>query len=101
MAGKENAETTMTITLRTQYSRPKSSRPERGTNANDLSRRTIILASPALVSGFLGLQTARAQQTLWREYRRDDLGFRIEMPSEPMIEEKDDEFRDIWVRSEE
>jgi hypothetical protein len=56
-----------------------------GAGRETLSRRTFLAAvsASALISPF-GLRAARAQ-AVWREYRRDDLGFRIEFPGEPRI----------------
>ena len=49
--------------------------------------------------GRVGLKTARAQGDVWREYRRDDLGFRVEMPGEPKIKVEEDEDKDIRIRT--
>ena len=67
----------------------------------DLSRRSLMLflAAAASAPAVLVLKTARAQGDIWREYRRDDLGFRIEMPGEPKVEVKEDDIKDIWIRS--
>jgi len=62
-----------------------------------VSRRRVIplLAAAASVSPVF---MARAQD-VWREYRRDDLGFRVEMPGEPDVDETEDEAKDIVLRS--
>lgn len=68
-----------------------------------LSRRSFMpllagavaaAALPALAS-----KRARAQGDGWREFRRDDVGFQVEMPGEPKIEVKEDEYKDIWTRT--
>jgi len=65
-----------------------------------ISRRRVVslLAAAASTPTILAVQ-ARAQGDVWREYRRDDLGFRIEMPGEPEVEEVEDEAKDILIRS--
>jgi len=50
----------------------------------NLSRR-IFLVTGACASAGLGPQVARAQESIWQEYRRDDVGFRIEMPGPPRV----------------
>jgi hypothetical protein len=48
--------------------------------------------------------TAHAQAGVWQEYRRNDLGFRVEMPGEPHVETKQDDlgrFVDATVEYEE
>ena len=64
----------------------------------NLSRRRVIplIAAAASVSPVF---MVRAQGDIWREYRRDDLGFRVEMPGEPDVDETEDEAKDIVLRS--
>jgi hypothetical protein len=50
----------------------------------NLSRRNFLLAG-ACASSVLGPTLARAQDSVWQEYRRDDAGFRIELPGAPRI----------------
>ena len=50
----------------------------------DRIRCLLILALAAFSAGLLELHATKAQEA-WREYRRDNLGFRIEMPGEPAI----------------
>jgi hypothetical protein len=50
----------------------------------NLSRRSFLLAS-ACASPAIGPKVVRAQESIWQEYRRDDVGFRIEMPGAPRI----------------
>jgi hypothetical protein len=59
---------------------------------------TLILAGAAAPTA-LAIKPAHGQADTWREYRRDDLGFRIEMPGEPKVEVKEDEFKDIIIRT--
>src|SRR6516225_5332195 len=51
-------------------------------SALNLSRRSF-LAAGACAWSVLGPKPARGQGGIWQEYRRDDVGFRIEMPGEP------------------
>ena len=62
------------------------------------SRRSFLLAG-ACASSVLGLKVARAQEDVWREYRRDDVGFRIEMPGEPKIRVQKGDPQDPWTTS--
>ena len=62
------------------------------------SRRSFLLAG-ACASCVLGLKVARAQEGVWREYRRDDVGFRIEMPGEPKIRVEKGDPQDPWTTS--
>jgi len=50
----------------------------------NLSRRRFLVAGACASSG-LGPKLARAQASIWQEFRRDDVGFRIEMPGAPRI----------------
>src|SRR5262245_5010257 len=61
-------------------------------------RRVVSLLAAAASTPAVLAFPARAQD-VWREYRRDDLGFRVELPAEPEVEEKEDEGKDIVVRS--
>jgi hypothetical protein len=56
-----------------------------------------LLGVAASATAGLGLQSARAQEGVWQEYRRDDLGFRIELPGMPKVEVEEGD--DITVRS--
>jgi hypothetical protein len=47
-----------------------------------------VLAAAASTSAVLVATTSLARADGWREYRRDDLGFRIEMPGEPEVDMK-------------
>src|SRR5262249_24312110 len=59
-----------------------------------------ILAAAASTSAVLVTTTtmARADEG-WQEYKRDDLGFRVEMPGEPDVETKKDGLEDKIVRT--
>jgi hypothetical protein len=50
-------------------------------------RRLLIFIVAAISAGLLSQYGARTQE-IWREYRRDDLGFRVEMPGEPTINQE-------------
>jgi hypothetical protein len=47
----------------------------------------------------LGPKPARAQGGIWQEYRRDDVGFRIEMPGAPKIRVEKGNPEDDWTTS--
>ena len=64
----------------------------------NLSRRSFLVAG-ACASPVLGLKVARAQADIWQEYRRDDVGFRIEMPGEPRIRVEKGDPQDTWTTS--
>jgi hypothetical protein len=50
----------------------------------NVSRRNFLVGGACASSG-LGPELARAQGSIWQEYRRDDAGFRIELPGAPRI----------------
>src|SRR5215475_9238857 len=50
----------------------------------NVSRRNFLLTGACASSG-LAPKLACAQGNIWQEYRRDDVGFRIEMPGAPRI----------------
>lgn len=54
------------------------------------SRRRLmsVLAAAASTSAVLVATTSVVRADDWQEYRRDDLGFRIEMPGKPEVETK-------------
>jgi len=66
--------------------------------AMNLSRRGFLLAGVGASSAF-GPKAARAQGGIWQEYRRDDVGFRIEMPGEPRIRVEKGDPGDNWKTS--
>src|SRR5215470_7035304 len=63
-----------------------------------LSRRRFLLAAACASSG-LAPELARAQASIWQEYRRDDVGFRIEMPGAPRIRVQKGRPEENWVTS--
>src|SRR5262249_3389187 len=66
----------------------------------DLSRRNFIYGLAAGASALTTrANTARAQQDVWRELRRDDLGFRIDMPGVPETETAEDTSNNVWKRT--
>jgi len=64
----------------------------------NLSRRAFVMAS-AGASQVFGLKAVRAQGEIWQEFRRDDVGFLIEMPGVPKIEVQKGDPQDSWIRS--
>jgi hypothetical protein len=62
------------------------------------SRRSLLVAG-ACASRVLGPKAARAQSNIWQEYRREDLGFRIEMPGAPMMRVQKASPEDNWMTS--
>jgi hypothetical protein len=64
----------------------------------NLSRRNFLVAG-ACASSVLGPKVARAQGGVWEEYRRDDVGFRIEMPGAPKIRVQKGDPKDNWTTS--
>jgi hypothetical protein len=64
----------------------------------NLSRRAFLVAG-ACAWSILGPNAARAQGGIWQEYRRDDVGFRIEMPGEPRIRVEKAGPQDNWTTS--
>src|SRR6267378_7407926 len=63
-----------------------------------LSRRNFLVAG-ACASSVLGPKVARAQGDVWQEYRRDDVGFRIEIPGAPKIRVQKGDPKDNWTTS--
>src|SRR5262249_35560019 len=69
----------------------------RATRAVSTRRKAMaLLAAPALL--MLAPRTVWAQTPVWREYRRDDLGYTVEMPGDPKVDVTADEDRDIRIR---
>jgi hypothetical protein len=67
-------------------------------SASFLSRRRFLLAG-AGASWDLWPKLTRAQAGIWQEYRRDDVGFRIEMPGAPRIRIQKGDPEDNWITS--
>ena len=49
-----------------------------------ISRRSVLMVGACALS-ILGPKLAHAQGDIWQEYRRDEVGFRIEMPGAPRV----------------
>ncbi len=64
----------------------------------NLSRRRLLVAGACAWSG-LGPNVARAQAGIWQEYRRDDVGFRIELPGAPRIRVQRGRPEENWTTS--
>jgi hypothetical protein len=84
--------------MRTLYIGSKMKTPILATEwvngGRQLSRRGFICSLVAAAPVVLVLRSSHAQDNVWREYRRPDLGFRIEMPGAPKLEtEEDDQMR--------
>ena len=62
----------------------------------EFSRRRLLMAVAAAAASAIDAATAQAA---WQEFRRDDLGFRIEMPGRPTVEENKGLPRENWIRS--
>ena len=60
----------------------------------NLSRRHFLIASACASSG---LEPAQAQESIWQEYRRDDAGFRIELPGAPRIRVQRGRPENNWI----
>ena len=63
-----------------------------------LSRRCFLLAGACASAGF-GPTLVRAQASIWQEYRRDEVGFRIEMPGAPRIRVQRGRPEENWATS--
>src|SRR6266699_3449416 len=64
----------------------------------NLSRRRFLLAGACAWSG-LWPKLAGAQGGIWQEYRRDDVGFRIELPGAPRIRVQRGRPDNNWITS--
>ena len=62
----------------------------------NMSRR-VFLVTGACASSGIGL--ARAQESIWQEFRRDDVGFRIELPGAPRIRVQRGRPDNNWITS--
>jgi len=60
---------------------------------------TLAGAAAALTSLILPSIPARAQAAAWREYRDEEMGFRVELPEEFKVRREAGEAKDPWVRS--
>jgi hypothetical protein len=66
--------------------------------AMNVSRRSFLVAC-VCASSVLGPRVTRAQEDIWQEYRRDDVGFRIELPGVPNIRVEKGGPEDNWTTS--
>jgi hypothetical protein len=62
-----------------------------------LSRRACLAVLAGSASAALKWSTVQAQD-VWREFRRDDAGFRIEMPGVATVEDDEGLPADHWIR---
>ena len=58
---------------------------------NSLSRRLRARAYATLALSPISFASAVTKTRRWRQYRRDDLGFEVEMPGTPKIQENTDQ----------
>ena len=65
-----------------------------------LSRRRLMsgLAAATAAAGLVST-AAWAQTPAWREYRNNEMGFRVEMPGAPKVEEQSGDPSDPFVKS--
>src|SRR5215475_2407415 len=64
----------------------------------NVSRRLFLVASACAWSDLVP-KLACAQGNIWQEYRRDDVGFRIEMPGAPRIRVQRARPENNWITS--
>jgi hypothetical protein len=72
--------------------------PSAAIGQRSLSRRSFLVAYVCALS-VLGLRATRAQESIWQEFRRDDVGFRIELPGVPNIKVDKGAPGDNWTTS--
>jgi len=70
----------------------------------DWSRRRVMsaLAGAATTLTSLAVHSTAAQAeaaAAWREYRNAEMGFRVELPGEPKVEEQPGDASDPWIRT--
>jgi hypothetical protein len=67
---------------------------------SSVSRRSLM-SGIAAVTASVGLlsSAAWAQTPAWREYRNDEMGFRVEMPGTPKVEEQNGDPSDPFIKS--
>jgi hypothetical protein len=67
------------------------------------SRRRVVSALAALAAASTSIAlpsaVAWAQAPAWREYRNTEMGFRVEMPGAPKVEEQNGDASDPFIRS--
>jgi hypothetical protein len=71
--------------------------PHSARSQDRLSRRACLVLLAGSASAVLKWNTAQAQD-VWREFRRNDAGFRIEMPGVPTVEDGKGLATDHWIR---
>jgi hypothetical protein len=59
---------------------------------------TLVGGSAVLTSLALRSTAARAQAGAWREYRDEEMGFRVEMPGEFKVKQYIGETNDPWIK---
>ena len=64
----------------------------------NISRRSFLIVG-ACASSLVGPTLAQAQDSVWQEYRRDDVGFRIELPGAPRIRIQRARPENNWITS--
>jgi hypothetical protein len=67
------------------------------------SRRRVMSALAGAAASLTSLATlsrsAQAEAAAWREYRNAEMGFRVEMPGAPKVEEQNGDPSDPWIRT--
>jgi len=72
--------------------------PRIGPEHRHVTRRALLLLLAGHVLTVLDSEILRAQTEAWREFRWDDLGFRIEMPGTPIVDDEKPLPTDHWTR---
>jgi hypothetical protein len=72
--------------------------PHSARNQGRLSRRACLAVLAGSASVVLKWSIVQAQEVVWREFRRNDAGFRIEMPGVPTVEDDKGLPTDPWIR---
>jgi hypothetical protein len=67
------------------------------------SRRRLVSALAALAAASTSVDlvssAAWAQAPAWKEYRNNNMGFRVEMPGEPKVDEQNGDPSDPFIRT--
>jgi hypothetical protein len=71
--------------------------PHGARSQSRLSRRACLAVLAGSASAVLEWNVAQAQD-VWREFRRNDAGFRIEMPGDPEVDDDKGLPTDPWIR---
>jgi hypothetical protein len=72
--------------------------PHNARSQGCLSRRACLAFLAGSASAALKWNIVQAQEDMWREFRRNDAGFRIEMPGVPAVEDDKGLPTDHWIR---